>query len=236
MTIRIEPSSEAEESLWRTTLEVSRLFAGWPWVLIGAQAVVLLARELGRDVGRATRDVDVVVDLRVLAGGAREAASRLVEAGFEPSAEHDHRFERGSDQVDLLAPDHLGARADLTTIPPRTTTEIPGATRALSTRHAVAVDAAGAGEGIVFVPSLAGMLVLKVAAWQGRRAERDLEDLVRLLDLVPDAGELRSQLKPAERRRLAAIDALADQRHLAWRVAQDPEDARAALARIGADP
>jgi hypothetical protein len=37
--------------------------------------------------------------------------------------------------VDLLAPDHLGAHADLTTIPPATTTEIPGGSRALATRR-----------------------------------------------------------------------------------------------------
>lgn len=181
-----------------------------------------------------TRDVDVVVDLRVVTGGAREAAGRLVDAGFEPSAEHAHRFERATDQVDLLAPDHLGPRADLTTVAPRKTIEIPGATRALGTRRDIAIEVAAVGEGVVWVPSLAGLIVLKVSAWQGRRAERDLEDLVRLLDLIPDPGRLMHELKPAERRRLAMIDALDDPGLRAWTVAQDPAEARAALARITA--
>ena len=232
MSIHIRPSSVAEAALWRTTLDIADLFSGWPWVLIGAQAIVVLSLELGRAPARATRDVDVIVDVRVVAGGAREAAARLVAAGFEPSAEHPHRFVRGADQVDLLAPDHLGPRVDLTTVPPQTTTEIPGGTRALSTRRTLEIDLLGMGSGLVSVPSLAGMLVLKVSAWQARRAERDLEDIVRVLDLVSDPRQVRRELKLAERARLAAVAELASERHRAWRVARDPADAQAALALI----
>ena len=45
MTILIEPFGAAEAGLWRATLEVSRLFADVPWVIIGAQMVMLLERE-----------------------------------------------------------------------------------------------------------------------------------------------------------------------------------------------
>lgn len=44
MTILIEPLSTAEAGLWRATLEVSLLFADVPWVIIGAQMVMLLER------------------------------------------------------------------------------------------------------------------------------------------------------------------------------------------------
>jgi hypothetical protein len=117
VTVRIVPGSEAEEAVWRTTLAVAAMFRDWPWVLIGAQMVVLLELEHGRPSGRTTGDVDAVVDVRVVAGVTRLAAERLGKAGFEPSAEHPHRFVRGGDLVDLLAPDHLGPRTDLTTIP-----------------------------------------------------------------------------------------------------------------------
>jgi predicted nucleotidyltransferase len=172
VTVRILPSSDAEAALWRTTLEVAQLFCGWPWVIIGAQSVMLLAHERGRPAGRTTGDIDVLLDIRVVVGGARAAAGRLMEAGFEPSAEHPHRFVRGTEQVDLLAPDHLGPNADLTTVPPQTTSEIPGGTRALATRHDLEIDVVGVGTGTVPVPSLAGARVIKVRAWHARRRTR----------------------------------------------------------------
>lgn len=232
MTIRVAPRSEQEAGLWRTTLEISELLRDWPWMLIGAQAIVVLALERGRPVGRATRDIDVVVDVRVVADSTRRASDRLVDSGYEPSAEHPYRFIRGSDQVDLLAPDHLGPRADLTTIPPLATTEIPGSSRALATRRQLDLSIDQVGEGSVSVPSVAGMLVLKTKAWQARRADRDIQDIVRLLDLANDPKQLRAELKSSERRSLKAISELADEHHGAWRVATYPADARASLHRI----
>lgn len=232
MTVRIVPASDAEGAVWRTALEVADLFRDWPWVLIGAQMVILLELEHGRPSGRTTGDVDAVVDVRVVTGVTRLAAERLRKAGFEPSAEHPHRFIRGRDQVDLLAPDHLGARTDLTTIPPLTTIGIPGGSRALETCRSVAVEIVGIGAGDLPIPTVAGGIVTKVRAYQARRTNRDLEDLVRLLGLVEDVEAVRGEMKPRERQRLGSISALQDEDHPAWSVAIDPDDARAALARL----
>ncbi len=232
MTVSVLPASDAEAAVWRTTLEVASLLRRLPWVLIGAQAIIVVALEHGRRPTRATVDVDVIVDVRAIAGGARDAAQRLVDAGFELSAEHDHRFVRGNDQVDVLAPDHLGPRTDLTTIPPRVTTEIPGGRRALTLSHAVDVEVAGVGTGTLVVPALPALLILKTSAWAARRSARDLEDLVRLLDIAPDPLVVRDTLQRAERQQLASIAELADDGHRAWLVARDPEEAQAALARI----
>ncbi len=232
MTIRIEPLGVAEAGLWRATLEVSVLFADVPWVIIGAQMVMLLEREQGVASGRTTLDLDAIVDVRAIVGGSRTAAGRLVGAGFEPSVEHPHRFIRGADQVDLLAPDHLGPRVDLTTVPPMKTVAIPGGSRALSTRRLLDVAITGVGTGRLPAPSIAGAIVLKIHAWEARRAPRDAEDLIRLLDLVQDADTTRAALKPVERRRLADVAPLADERSSAWRSARDPDNARAALARL----
>jgi len=211
---------------------VADLFADVPWVIIGAQMIMLLEREQDVTSGRTTQDLDAIVDVRAVVGGSRTAAGRLTGAGYEPSAEHPHRFVRGADQVDLLAPDHLGPNVDLTTVPPMTTVAIPGGSRALATCRLLDVDVAGVGAAQLPVPSVAGAIVLKVHAWQARQASRDAEDLVRLLDLVQDVDEVRGALKPAERRRLAAIAPLADERSMAWRAARDPDNARAAFARL----
>jgi predicted nucleotidyltransferase len=232
VTIRIDPVGAAETGFWRATIEVAALFADLPWVIVGAQMVMLLERERGITSGRTTRDLDAIVDVRAIAGGSRAAASRLTGAGFEASAEHLHRFVRGLDEVDLLAPDHLGPRTDLTTVPPMTTVAIPGGSRALATRRLLSVDVTGAGSAWLPVPSVAGAIVLKVHAWQARQAPRDADDLVRLLDLVEDVEEVRDALKPAERRRLASILQLSDERSPSWRAARDPDNARAALARL----
>lgn len=158
----------------------------------------------------------------------RAAASRWLRA----ISGHAHRFVRGQDVVDLLAPDHLGRRADVSTVPPQTTTGIPGGSRALATRRIVDVVPAGAGTFALPIPSLAGAIGLKVMAFSVRRADRDLEDLVRLLALVEDVEALRRELKRTERRRLGSIAALRDPVHRTWRVLADPDDARAAYARL----
>jgi predicted nucleotidyltransferase len=156
-----------------------------------------------------------------------------VAAGFEPDhGEHPYRFRRGAQQVDLLAPDHLGRRADLTTVPPGTTAQIPGGSRALTTRRVLSVRVAGVGSGDLPVPSLTGAIVLKIRAWEARQAPRDAEDLVRLLGLVADVEVTRADLKAAERRSLGRVGPLADELGRAWRALADPDDARAAFARL----
>jgi hypothetical protein len=232
MTVRIVPDGDADEALWRTTLEVADLLGELPWVLIGAQMIRLLELEHGRRSGRSTVDVDVIVDVRVLVDVTRSAANRLHAAGFELSAEHPYRFVRGRDQVDVLAPDGLGARADLTTIPPLSTTGIPGGTRALETRRMVRVEVVGVGAREIPVPTLAGALVAKLRAHAARREQRDLADLVRLLGLVDDLDEVRSHLRPRERRDLGSIASLRDASNAVWSAAADPDEARAAFARL----
>jgi predicted nucleotidyltransferase len=233
VTVAIIPRDDAEARVWATALEVAALFVDVPWVLVGAQMVMLLEHEAGRVSGRTTGDVDAVVDVRALTGGARAAAERLVSAGYQPaSAEHPCRFISGTASVDLLAPDHLGRHADLTTIPPATTTAIPGGSRALATRRTIEVDIIGVGAGALPLPSLPGAIALKVRAWHARHAPRDAEDLVRLLSLVTDVEAVRGELKPGERRGLAQVAPLTNAGDRAWRAVLDPDDAQAAFARL----
>ncbi len=153
MTVAIAPRDDAEARAWATALEVAALFVDVPWILVGAQMVMLLEHEAGRPSGRMTGDVDAIVDVRALAGGTRTAAARLVGAGFAPAtAEHPYRFVHGRASVDLLAPDHLGRHVDLTTIAPAVTTAIPGGSRALATRRMIDVDVDVVGVGVLPSP------------------------------------------------------------------------------------
>jgi predicted nucleotidyltransferase len=230
--LKIVSNNASKHRLWRLAGELADLFAGWPWILVGAQMVMLLELEAGRGSGRATRDVDVIVDARAVAGAPRLAAERLLAAGFQPSPEYAHRFTRDRDQVDLLAPDRLGARADLTTIASRVTVSIPGGSRALSTRRIVSVDVDATGAFELPVPTIAGAIILKLRAYGARHEDRDLEDLVRLFGLVTDVEETRANLKPAERRALGLIGRLAQPDDSAWLAVKDRSDARSAFRRL----
>lgn len=80
MTLAITPGSDAEARMWATSLELSQLFDDVPWIVIGAQMVILLELDAGRESGRTTGDVDVVVDVRILAGeraGLRNGSAKL---------------------------------------------------------------------------------------------------------------------------------------------------------------
>ena len=232
MTVRVTPASEHEARLWETTLQLERIFRDLQWVIVGAQMVMLLEQEAGRMSGRTTGDVDALIDVRAIANGTQLAAHRLIEAGFQPDAEHPYRFERGSSQVDLLAPDHLGDRANLTLVPPGSATEVPGGTRALGTLRRLDVNIASVGSGQLPVPTLAGALAIKLRAWEARHEQRDVEDLVRLLSLITDIDDVRRNLKAAERAALGRIAPLRDPKDRAWRVTDDPDDARTAFLRL----
>lgn len=119
--VRIRPASEADAGLWRLTRDVAALLAGLPWVLIGGQMVAIIEAEHGATIGRTTGDVDALLDVRAARNATLEAARRLHTAGFEPDRHAGgltYRFIRGPDIVDVLAPDHVGERPDIRTVPP----------------------------------------------------------------------------------------------------------------------
>jgi hypothetical protein len=115
--VRIVPATEGDRDLWRFTREVADILSGLPWVLVGGQMVALIEGEHGAPIGFATGDVDALVDVRAFSGVTTAAADRLLDAGFEPSLDgtRGYRFTRGDAIIDVLAPDHLGERADLRT-------------------------------------------------------------------------------------------------------------------------
>lgn len=234
--IRLVPGSEQEERLWTVAKEVARLLAGIPWVLIGGLMVSLIEREHGGGVGRATADVDALVDVRAVSDATLEASTRLSSAGFVPQPAPDglaYRFVRGDDIVDVLAPDNLGSRADLRTVPPNLTLAAPGGSQALARRRIVAVRLPGDTFELP-VPTLVGALLIKARAAAGSRMspEKHRRDLARLLVLVEDVEAIRSEISDRERGYLRVHDRLRDPRDPAWRGIVGAEDAIVAFGRL----
>ncbi len=232
---QILPSSDADESLWRLTGETASILESLPWVLVGGQMVAILEAEHGAKIGFATADVDAVLDVRAVVGVTREAARRLLDAGFEPDVggARGYRFIRGDAIVDILAPDNVGARADLRTVPPDSTVEVIGGSQALARSRFVVIDTGG-GSFRIPVPTLAGAIVIKsrVAAVAQEGREKHERDLARLLALVPDVVVLRAELTAKERGYLRQHRSLLDVGHPAWRRVAGAEDGAAALAFI----
>jgi hypothetical protein len=232
--VRIIPGSEAEARLWRTTAEVARLFADWPWVLVGGLMVAVLEREHGIRVLRTTIDVDALIDVRAITHATRQAADRLERAGFVAEQTADglaYRFARGDDIVDVLAPDHVGPRTDLVTAPPGRTLEAVGGRQALERRRLVSVEVAGESFSLP-VPSLLGALVIKARVCASSPQEKHRRDLARLLALVDDIETIRGEMRRGERKYLQARSELRDPRHVAWNGIASAEDAIIALERL----
>ena len=232
--IRIDPGSDAEAQLWRAAAEVARLFADWPWVLVGGLMVAILEREHGVAVSRATVDVDALIDVRAVTRATREAALRLERAGFVAEQTVDglaYRFVRGPDIVDVLAPDHLGRRTDIVTAPPGKTIAAVGGRQALDRRRLVVVDVAGESFSVP-VPSLLGAIIIKARVCASSTLPKHRRDLVRLLALVDDVGAMRQEMSPNERKYLRARSELRSDRHPAWHGILNSQDAIIALERL----
>jgi hypothetical protein len=127
-----------------------------------------------------------------------------------------HRYRRGTVSVDVLAPDGLGPRADLTTTPPGRTLQVPGGTQALERTELVPV-ATSTLSGHVPRPSLLGAIICKaVAVGVDDAPDAQRLDLALLLGLVDDPFELINQLNATDRRRLRARIEMADERNPVW--------------------
>ena len=221
---------------WKVLVQAAaELPAGW--CLVGGQMVWLHALEHGVEPPRATEDVDIVVDVRAEPRALRRLCRWLESHGFSLEGINadgiGHRYIRpaletpGRVVFDVLAPDNLGSRADLTTSPPARTVSAPGARAALNSSEPVDVVVAGHA-GQVFRPTLLGAVLAKAAATTitvRSAPERDWSDVAFLLTLIEDPLVAAGKLTVSERRKLRKVDALLDEAHFAWR----PLGARARL-------
>jgi hypothetical protein len=220
--LQIPELSHALTQVWHLLFDLA-LAQPDSWCLVGGLMVMLHGLEHGRSDVRPTADGDVLVDIRVRPAALREVIRFLFENGLEPELAPDgiqHRFKRATNdgelKVDVLAPDHVGARADLTTTPPGRTIEVPGGTRALQRSERVSVQAGGR-TGLIRRPDVVGAILVKLAATglPGDPA-RHYQDLALLLAILPNPRRARFELTSKERAKLRACQ-LQDRDHRAWR-------------------
>jgi hypothetical protein len=229
MLIPLDSMTRPQEEGWRVLLDLYEAFPGG-WCIIGGQMVWLLAHEHGVEPLRATEDIDVVVDIR--------ADQRLIMRLCAWLEAHDfglngisadgigHRYVSatysgpGAVTFDILAPENVGERADLTTSPPARTVSAPGTRDALDAAEALEVFLGGR-SGHVLRPPLISAILAKAAATSipvRANPERDWTDLAFLLTLIPDPVSAAAQLSNRQRRKLrAAAGALLAEDHPAWR-------------------
>ncbi len=118
--------------------------------------------------------------------------------------------------VDVLAPEGLGPRTDLTTTPPGRTLQVPGGTQALDRTELVPVTV-GDHQGMVPRPSLIGAIVAKAAAVDvDDIPDAQRLDLALLLSLVNDPIALADQLTKKDRQRLRSRSEMVDTDQRAW--------------------
>lgn len=228
MLIPLDSMTPAQEEAWRILLD---LYDAFPegWCIIGGQMVWLLAREYGVEPIRATEDVDVVVDVRTDQGLIRRLCAWLESRGLDlegiSTDNIGHRYVSttydgpGRVSFDILAPDNVGERADLTTSRPARTLSAPGTRAALDAAEPLDIQL-GNRSGHVLRPALISAILAKAAATgiPGREnPERDWIDIAFLLSLVPDPIDTAAELTNRQRQRLRAVSAVLSEHHAAWR-------------------
>jgi hypothetical protein len=179
----------------------------------------------------------VLVDVRVLQDGTRRLSRVLQEAGFAlteiTTDGRGHRFSDRTMLIDVLAPDGLGPRADVTTVPPARTIPVPGGSPALDRTERVDVEIA-ATTGVLPRTNLLGALLIEWRAVDVDDApENQRRDVAFLLSPVDDPRELAGQRRRGERVPLRRRAELFDPGQLAWSGGENAEDARLALRILG---
>jgi hypothetical protein len=233
----VELPSEPEElaPLWNVLLDLVET-AVVPWVLIGGQMVALHAWRSEGETPRRSRDGDVLVNVRRKPTGTRVLAEHLDKEGFEfqgPSRlGFGQEFTRDGVSIDILAPDHLGPRANLETLHNALTVAVPGGTQAIQRAETIAVRL-GSRTGAIPVPNLLGAILLKteaIAVDDVPEAQR--RDVGLLLSLVEDRDRLAGELTRAERRLLQRYPEFTDPASSAYEGLGAAREAAATYRRL----
>lgn len=235
MAIEIPELGDERHRLWCDLLDMERAFPG-RWTIIGAHMVALYAWEAGVRT-RPSDDVDVLVNVRLATNGTEQISKFLLERGYEPEISRRrfaHLFTREGAQVDVLAPDGLGERANVRTVPPNRTVKVPGGTQALNRSTRVAIRTRDV-DGELPRPNLLGAILVKVRAIEKDdvpTAQR--ADVALLLQLVDDPDQLAADLTRAERGWLRRHPYFGDASAPEWNAfpADDPERAALVYRRL----
>lgn len=238
-SVTVPPAEGVLDGAWRLLLALAQDRSMPRWVLIGGLLVELQAHEHAADPPRLTDDADVLVDVRASPAGLPVVSRWLIEHGLKLDAPDPdgvaHRFRRSDGvTVDLLAPDHVGRRANLSThlagAHDRGRCRLPARSR----HRARARDLPGQA-GVIQRPTLIATILGKYRAYRRdkeqstRPAERHLTDVAFLLSLVRDPRRAAAGLSTGDRRYLNRLPEDLEPDSHAWRVLANPADAQSAL-------
>lgn len=231
VVVELPPLAAPVDQLWHVLLDLAEQLTV-PWTLIGGQMVLLHAIEHGQVPPQISQDGDILADIRADARGIAQVVARLEALAFDLAGISAdglaHRYIRPAEPtevvVDVLAPEGLGERADLTTSPPGRTLEVPGGTQALARTELVAVVHEGRRVEVPR-PTLLGAIVAKATAVELADPARHYRDLALLSALVVDPFDMLDQVTNKDRQRLRRAKALSDDAHPAWSLV--PEQVRA---------
>lgn len=220
--IALPPMPPPIDELWHVLLDLGENVKA-PWTLVGGQMVLLHALEHGHVPPQISQDGDVVADIRSDRNAIAYVVAELEGSGFAldgMSADGlAHRYTRPALPapvvVDVLAPEGLGERADLTTSPPGRTLEVPAGTQALSRSEVVQIEHEGR-LGKVPRPTLLAAIIGKAAAVELPGPARHYRDLALLCALVVDPFEFTEAMTRKDLARLRKARALLDSAHPAW--------------------
>jgi hypothetical protein len=233
--IVLPAEGDDEVALWHTLFDLAERTGDW--TLIGARMVQLHAAAAGRTLLRTSLDGDVLADARTEPNAVRRVAEILLAEDFkleEPSYMGvGHTFVKGSVEIDLLAPEHLGpqSRVARTTVRGAHTVEVPGGRQALARTQRVAVRV-GRREGSVPRPDRLGSILLKTRAVDVDDVpDNQRSDLALLLSLVVDPDALVTQLRGQEREWIGRRRELDNPAATAWRGLR-PETAARGLSAL----
>jgi len=230
VAIELPELGDDRHRLWCDLIEMASTFPD-TWTIIGAHMVALYALEAGTT-SRPSDDVDVLVDVRLAVNGTEQISRFLRDRGYEPQVSRNrlaHLFMRDTAQVDVLAPDGIGQKANIVTVPPNRTVKVPGGTQALA--RSVLVDVRSREvEGKLPRPNLLGAILVKVRAIErDDLPEAQRQDVALLLQLVDDPSEVTADIRPSERRWLQRHSYFADVNDAHWDAIDADDSERAAL-------
>lgn len=210
--------------IWRALIELADLHHP-KWTLIGGQMVLLHALEHGVLPARVSTDLDALVNARASGTTVASAVPSFVAAlndlrfelvGASPQGIA-HRYVRDDVSIDVLAPEGLGPRANLTTTAPGRTLEVPGGSQALRRTELLPVSF-GDLTGQVPRPNLLGAIICKAEAVTVDDApDAQRSDLALLLSLIGNPLKMAGEMDRKDKARIRKRDEMSDRSQPAWR-------------------
>lgn len=217
--VNFDPAAAADP--WPTVRELITALPAQGWLLVGGLMVRLHEIAAGVTPSRATRDIDIVVDVEAAATSYLLVAGAIQRLHFtprDPGGPHTpfSRFEDGDRRIDTMVSEHLPpARRPRYRLRPVFAAD--GAAQALRRRDHFAVGPDG--DLLIPVPDHLGALIAKSAAHLAdpHDKERHLTDLAVLLACVPGPiPDGLGELTRNDRRRLRHITDTLEPASPAW--------------------